>query len=114
MPKRKVSIPVVGDVVRTSSKGLSKVAMHVSNAADRTPIIGSIKTTISSGIKGANRFVNRVPLIGNVKQGLTKGIGKVTTIVPVVSNAKMGMKDASRARDNKKKKTGVTGVKSAK
>jgi hypothetical protein len=101
MPPKKSSVPIVGDILRTTSKGVSGAILTIQTTSKKIPVVGTAVHLVQNTVSAATKTVGKVPGVRNVATGLKRGTSKVADSIPMVSNVKRGMTNASRA--NKKK-----------
>ena len=101
MAKKKASIPIVGSIVRSTTKGVSGAILTIHTASQKVPVVGSAVKLVHGTVNAATKTASNIPGVKNVAVGVNRGIGKAAAAMPITSNVKMGMNNATKAQKKK-------------
>lgn len=91
MPKKSNTV-LVGAPVRKVTEKVTKGVTAVNNFANKIPVFGKVKTTITTTILKVGKKMDKIPGMKQAKK-LTK---KATDNIPVVKDVKHGVNNAAK------------------
>jgi hypothetical protein len=108
MAKKKSSVPIIGSIVRSTTKGVSGAILTIHTMSEKVPVVGTAVKLVHGTMNAVTKTMGNIPGVKNVAVGVKRGVGKVAAALPITSNIKMGLSNATKAQKKSMKNANNT------